>query len=49
MKSLFQIASLVFSQSVQLRIFISQKASMTEQIKKAFESVTQDIKSWTCI
>ena len=25
------------------------KSSITEQINKAFESVTQDIKSWTCI
>jgi 4-amino-4-deoxychorismate lyase len=25
------------------------KSAITEQINKAFESVTQDIKSWTCI
>ena len=25
------------------------KSSITEQINNAFESVTQDIKSWTCI
>ena len=25
------------------------KSAITEQIKKAFESLTQDIKSWTCI
>jgi 4-amino-4-deoxychorismate lyase len=42
--------SIIGIQSVNLiEDFQFQKRSLTERIKIAFESVTQDSKSWTCI
>ena len=42
--------SIIGIQSVSsIEDYYLPKSRMTEQIKKAFESVTQDIKSWTCI
>lgn len=42
--------SIIGIQSVSsIEDYYLPKSRMTEKIKKAFESVTQDIKSWTCI
>ena len=42
--------SIIGIQSVSsIEDYYLPKSRMTEKIKKAFESLTQDIKSWTCI